>query len=66
MRNAGDAFICGVFRYPADELTVVPGAGIAEKFLRQKYRQKVSLEGGGPKIRHSTNHYFSEACAFRR
>jgi hypothetical protein len=33
MRNASDAFICGEFHYPADKVTVFPGAGIAGKFL---------------------------------
>jgi hypothetical protein len=33
MRNACDAFICSVFRYLADHLTVFPGAGIAGNFL---------------------------------
>jgi len=33
MRNAGDAFICSVFRYPADQVTVFPDAGIAGKFF---------------------------------
>jgi hypothetical protein len=33
MRNAGDAFICSVFRYEADQLTVFPGAGIAGNIL---------------------------------
>jgi hypothetical protein len=32
MRSACDAFICSVFRYPADSLTVLLGAGIAGKF----------------------------------
>ena len=33
MRNAGDAFICSVFCYPPNQLTVFPGAGIAAKLL---------------------------------
>jgi hypothetical protein len=40
MCNAGDAFICGVFRYPADQLTVFPGAGIAEKILPSEIPSK--------------------------
>ena len=36
MRNARDAFICSVFRYPADQLTVFPGAAIAGIFLPSK------------------------------
>jgi len=33
MLNAYDAFICSVFRYPADQVTVFPDAGIAGKFF---------------------------------
>jgi hypothetical protein len=43
MRNVYDAFICGVFRYPADpadQLTVFPGAGIAGIFLPSEIPSK--------------------------
>jgi hypothetical protein len=33
MRNACDACICSVFRYPEDQVTVFPDAGIAGKFF---------------------------------
>jgi hypothetical protein len=40
MRNACDAFICSVFRYEADQLTVFLGAGIAGKFLPSEIPSK--------------------------
>jgi hypothetical protein len=40
MRNAYDAFICSVFRYPADQLTVFPDSGIAGKFLPSEIPSK--------------------------
>jgi len=40
MRNARDAFISSLFRYPADQLTVFPGAGIAANFLPSEIPSK--------------------------
>jgi hypothetical protein len=66
VRNACDAFICSVFRYLADQLTVFPGAGIAEKFLPSEIPSKSFAWGESSKLRHRTNRYFSETCAFTR
>jgi len=40
MRSACDTFICGVLRFPADQLTVFPGAGISGKFLPSEIPSK--------------------------
>jgi len=40
MRNACEAFICSVFRYEANQLTVFPGAGIAGKVLPSEIPSK--------------------------
>ena len=47
MSNAYDASICSVFRYPADQLTVFPGAGIARTFVPSDIPSKIFAWGGG-------------------
>jgi hypothetical protein len=50
MRNVYDAFICSVFRYPADQLTVFPGAAIPGIiFTVRNTVKKLRLGGGGQK-----------------
>jgi hypothetical protein len=66
MRNVYDAFICSGFRYLAHQLTVFPGAEISGKLLPSEVPSKSFAWGLEAKIRHCTNHYFSEAYACRR
>jgi len=66
MRNGGHAFTCSAFPYEPGQLTVFPGAGIAGKSLPSEIPSKNLAWGRRPKIRHGTNRYFSEACAFRQ
>ena len=50
MRSACHAFICGVLRFPEDQLTVFPGAGIAGKFLPSEIPSKSFAWGREVKI----------------
>jgi hypothetical protein len=50
MRNACDACICSVFRYLENQLTVLPGAGIAGKFLPSEIPSKSFAWGREVKI----------------
>ncbi len=50
MHNVRDAFICSVFRYLADQLTVFPGAGIAGKLLPSDLPSKSFARGREVKI----------------
>jgi hypothetical protein len=50
MRNVYDAFICSVFRFPADQLTVFPGAAIPRIiFTVRNTVKKFRLGVGGQK-----------------
>jgi hypothetical protein len=50
VRNACDAFICSVFRYLADQLTVFVGAGIARNYLPSDLPSKSFAWGRKVKI----------------
>jgi hypothetical protein len=50
MRSACGAFICSVFRFRSDQLTVFPGAGIAGKLLPSEIPSKTFARGPEVKI----------------
>jgi hypothetical protein len=66
MRNVYDAFICSLFRYPQDQLTVLPGAGIVGTFLPSEIPSKKFPGGEKSKLWRSNNYVSSRTCACRR